>query len=177
MFAYDIVAAIAPAITADNDNPQDHAIWERIDTALRDLRARRRHAIRILDLSCGDGHWLIRTARRARALGFTAIEGRGVDRDPAAIAGATRAAQAHSDLAIGLTFEVGSLGDVLEEERDNACDIVLCLGDALDRVGPGAMPLVARALIDCAHTTVIATIGRGGHRRCVVEALPIDTPR
>ena len=173
MLAYDIVA---PArATTDTDTPQDRAIWARIDAALLDLKANRRHAIRILDLGCGEGRWLIRATRRARQLGFTAIEGRGVDHDPANIAIATAAARAQPDLAIGLTFEVGSFGEALEDERDTACDIVLCLGDALDRVGPGAMPLVARAMIDCAHAAVIATIGRGGQRRCVIEALPFTT--
>ena len=175
MLAYDIVAPRAPAMTADNDNSEDRTIWERIDGALLDLQAHHRHAIRILDLGCGDGRWLIRATDRARALGFTAIEGRGVDTDAAAVAAATAAAQAHADLAIGLSFEVGALGEVLEEEGDNACDIILCLGDTLDRVGSGAIPLVARAMIDCAHAAVIATIGRGARRRCVIEAFPIET--
>ncbi len=175
MLAYDIVASVPTAAPADHDSPHDRAIWARIDAALLDLKAHRRHAIRILDLACGDGYWLIRTARRARELGFTAIEGRGIGRDASDVAVATAAARAHPDLAIGLTFDTGALGEVLEEERDTECDIVLCLGDALDRVGPGAMSLVARAMMDCAHAAVIATIGRDGRRRCLVEALPITT--
>jgi hypothetical protein len=45
----------------------------------------------------------------------------------------------------------------------------------LDRVGPGAMPLVARAMIDCAGAAVIASIVRGARRQCVIEALPFAT--
>lgn len=157
---------------ADHDSPQDHAIWARIDATLIDLRTHRRHAIRIVDLGCGAGDWLIRTAQRARALGFTAIEARGVDSDPVAVAVAARRAEEHRDPAIGLTFEVGRFGEVLEEERDTACDIILCLDDTLDRVGSGAMPLVARAMIDCAGAAVIASIGRGARGQCVIEALP-----
>lgn len=156
----------------DLDSPHDHAIRARIDAALIDLRAHRRHAIRILDLGCGAGDWLILTAQRARELGFTAIEGRGVDSNPALIAEAARAALRQPDPAVGLTFEVGNFGEVLEEERDAACDIVLCLGNTLDRVGLRAMPLVARAMIDCAGAAVIASIGRGARRQCVIEALP-----
>ncbi len=174
MLAYDVVASAPAAPFNDHDIPQDRAIMARIDAVLGDLRAQRRRAIRIVELGCGDGHWLIRTALRARALGFTAIEGRGIDQDPACIAAANAEALAHPDLAIGLTFEVGSFGEALEGERDTACDIILCLGDTLDRVGPGAMPLVARAMVDCAGAAVIATIGRG-HRRCVVEALTFAT--
>ena len=175
MLAYDVLVPVAAPATTDMPDPQNLAIWARIDAALLDLQAHRRHAVRILDLGCADGRWLIRTADRARELGFTAIEGRGVDHDPGAIAVAAAAARAHQDPAIGLTFEVGSFGEVLEEERDTACDIVLCLGETLDRVGPGAMALVAKAMIDCAHAAVIATISRDGHRRCVVEALPFTT--
>jgi SAM-dependent methyltransferase len=83
----------------DPDSPHDHATWARIEAALTDLHAHRHHAIRILDLGCGRGGWLIRTAHRARDLGFTAIEGRGIDSDPPLIAAATRRAEEHPDPA------------------------------------------------------------------------------
>jgi SAM-dependent methyltransferase len=157
------------------DSDADRAIWARIDAVLRDLHVHNRHAIRIIEVGCGDGKWLIRTAARARELGFTAIEGRGVDRDTLHIAAARCAAHDHPDPAIGLTFEVGTLGETLEEEGEQGCDILLSLGDALDGVGPGALSIVARAMMRCADAAAIVTVAQGKCGRCMIEALPLPS--
>jgi len=48
----------------------DREVWQRIEAALVDLRLQGRRTLRILDLGCGPGTWTLRTALRARALGF-----------------------------------------------------------------------------------------------------------
>jgi SAM-dependent methyltransferase len=140
----------------------DREVWARIDAVLIDLRARGRHAIRILDLGCGPGTWLLRTAARARDLGFTAIEGRGIDLSPAMIALARQAATGLRDPRIGLSFDVGDILETLEEEGHHACDLALCLYGVLNHVAPAALPAVARALAECTDGALIATVRSTG---------------
>lgn len=64
----------------------------RIEDALTGLRRAGRWVIRIVDNKCGDGSLLIRSAERATALGFVAVEARGFDRSPDNIAAARAAA-------------------------------------------------------------------------------------
>jgi len=93
--AYDTVAAAYCAHAEGQDSGlftfggahgfTDRALWARLDAMLVRLWTEGRRAIRILDAGCGPGTWLLRLAVRARDLGFTAIEGRGVDCAPAMI--------------------------------------------------------------------------------------------
>lgn len=140
----------------------DRELWQRIDKALIELRAQGRHAIRILDLGCGPGTWLLRTAARARALGFTAIEGHGIDLSPAMIALARQAAAGIDDPRIGLTFAVGDILDTLEQEGRHACDLALCLYGVLNHVVPATLPAVARALARVTDGALIATVRSTG---------------
>ena len=123
---YSVVAGVpqmvlpAPAIGAQADRR-----WSIVLRRLSALRRRGRRAVRIVDASCGAGDLLIQAARSARALGFVAIEGRGVDRDPAMIARARASAGLAVDPAIGLQFDVSEPQSALEEEADFPADIVL----------------------------------------------------
>lgn len=140
----------------------DRELWQRIDKALIELRAQGRHAIRILDFGCGPGTWLLRTVARARALGFTAIEGHGIDLSPAMIALARQAAMAVTDPRIGLTFAVGDILETLEREGRHACDLALCLYGVLNHVVPAQLPAVTRALAQVTDGVLIATVRSAG---------------
>ena len=103
----------------------DCPILRQIDDALITLRGEHRRAMRILDLGCNEGAWLIRAVLHARMLGFVAIEGCGLDVAPAKIALARRTAATVSDVRIGLAFKAANIADALAEEDDRAADIVL----------------------------------------------------
>lgn len=107
--------------------------WPMILRKLAALRKRNRRSIRIVDANCGAGELLKLAVTRARVLGFTAIEGRGIDSDPLLIARA-KASAAGSDPAIGLIFEVGDPREALREEAEFPADLVLYAGqgDAMD---------------------------------------------
>lgn len=99
--------------------------WPEITAALSALRARNRYAVRIVDLDCGAGCVLLAALRYARALGFTAIEGRGLAGSPALVGRATAAAARVADPATGVEFGLAT-AQALDDERDLAPDIVLC---------------------------------------------------
>ncbi|MBY9064772.1 SAM-dependent methyltransferase [Sphingomonas yunnanensis] len=93
--------------------------------ALAELRSARRRAVRIVDADCGDGALLLAAARQARALGFVAIEARGIDGAPTLIARARAAAAALDDAAIGIRFDCADMVAALAQEHDLPADIVL----------------------------------------------------
>jgi SAM-dependent methyltransferase len=93
---------------------------------LKGLRKRGRRSIRIVDADCGAGELLIQAVRRARELGFVAIEGRGIDSDPRLIASARQAAACQADPAIGLVFEEGDIEHAMREEAEFPVDLLLC---------------------------------------------------
>ena len=104
--------------------------WPAMLRKLKGLRKRGRRSIRIVDARCGNGDLLMLAVRRARELGFLAIEGRGVDADPDRIAAARRRLAHETDPAIGLVFEQGEMDRALEEEADFPVDLLLCAGRA-----------------------------------------------
>jgi SAM-dependent methyltransferase len=112
----------------------DQAICSRLDAALLRLHEDGRHAIRILDAGCGPGNWLLRVALRARDMGFTAIEGIGIDTSPEMIAFAEAQRSLAEDAHIGLRFDVAEIATALDGEEDASFDILLCLGDGLGRL-------------------------------------------
>jgi len=99
--------------------------WPMVAAALARLRAARRHSVRIVDADCGDGALLLCAVRHARALGFTAIEARGIGDDPGLIACAKAAAVLLCDPAIGIAFETGDPGCALCSEAEFPADILL----------------------------------------------------
>ena len=117
--------------------------WPAIVAALTALRDRERHAVRIVDLDCGAGCVLLAALRYARALGFTAIEGRGLSTSPALVGRANAAAARFADPATGVVFEAATAA-ALDEEGDLPPDIVLCHADTL-RV-PGGVVIADRAM-------------------------------
>lgn len=144
----------------------DHALHARLDLALVTLANQRRRAIRLLHAGCGDGSLLLSAARRASALGFVAIEARGVDPSPRRIAAARAATATLDDPAIGLTFEVGDVRDALADEDDGACDIVLCL-DRIGHLTAAARNAIAVGLARITDGTLFVAdeaLGRGGLR-------------
>lgn len=102
--------------------------WPAIVEALTSLRDTDRHSVRIVDADCGAGALLIHAAEQARALGFTAIEGRGIDGAPVLVARARSSAARLHDAAIGLSFEAVDVLSALEEEAEFPADILLWSG-------------------------------------------------
>ena len=119
--------------------------WPQIAARLALLRANRRSAIRIVDADCGAGALLLHTVRQARRLGFTAIEGRGIDDSPALIGRARAAAGQLADPAIGMTFDVADMVDALGDERDLPPDLVLWHRADDDAAAPVAVDALSRA--------------------------------
>lgn len=124
------VRRVREADTAHFSRPGVDTRWPAVVAILQHLRQARRRSVRIVDAECGNGRLLLQAARYARALGFTAIEGRGIDADPAAIRVARSAAAALRDPAIGLSFEAGDLLAALAEEAAFPADVVLWEGGA-----------------------------------------------
>lgn len=102
--------------------------WPVIVDALAGLRADGRHSVRIVDADCGDGSLLRRIVLHARALGFTAVEGRGIDGVPALVARARQEVGELRDPAIGLTYEVADVAAALAGEAEFPADLVLWNG-------------------------------------------------
>ncbi|KQM63558.1 MULTISPECIES: hypothetical protein [unclassified Sphingomonas] len=102
--------------------------WPQIVAALQALRDARRHAVRIVDADCACGTLLIEVARHARAMGFTAIEGRGIDGSPAMIGRARAAAARLHDPAIGLSFDMTDMRGALLQEAEAPADLLLWHG-------------------------------------------------
>lgn len=115
-------APARPASTVGDDR------WPAIVDALAALRDAGRYSVRIVDADCGAGGLLLRAVRHARALGFTAIEGRGIDGAPALIARAKALAATLRDPATGVTFETADLLTALADEADLPVDIILWHG-------------------------------------------------
>lgn len=119
--------------------------WPAIAAALAALREQHRCAVRIVDADCGAGSLLLQTVRHARGLGFTAIEGRGIDGSPALVGRARAAATRLSDLAIGVEFELADMVTALEEEYDLPADIVLWHGSREEYRRAGIVQALSRA--------------------------------
>jgi hypothetical protein len=106
--------------------------WPAILAQLKMLRAAGRRSVRIVDAACGDGALLLPALGRARALGFVAIEARGVDGDADALARARRAAAAMADRAVEVQFDLGSVETALREEAAFPADILLYAANLSD---------------------------------------------
>ncbi|WP_375398641.1 SAM-dependent methyltransferase [uncultured Sphingomonas sp.] len=131
--------------------------WPGVCTALAGLREQRRRAVRIVDADCGDGRLLLAAVRHARALGFTAIEGRGIDGSPALVGRARTTAARLADPAIGVTFDMADASVALTEEFDLPADIVLWHGSRPGDLNAGIAAALSRAgdrvICDCPVAT------------------------
>lgn len=122
--------------------------WPQIVAALQGLRDAHRHAVRIVDADCACGTLLIEVARHARALGFTAIEGRGIDGSPALIGRARAAAARLHDPAIGLSFDMVDMRTALTQEAEAPADLLLWPGARpADATGMAAVLAAAATLV------------------------------
>lgn len=96
-----------------------------VETMLQALRQDGRRAVRIVDLDCGSGRRLARIARRARALGFTAIEARGCARTAGLVEVARHASLARRDPAIELAFDATDADAALAQEAEAEADLII----------------------------------------------------
>lgn len=119
--AVQSIAMQGPQSRAEKDRR-----WPAMLRKLKGLRKRGRLSIRIVDADCGAGELLMHAVRRARELGFVAIEGRGIDSDPQLIASARQAATRQADPAIGLVFEEADMTRAMREEAEFPADLLLC---------------------------------------------------
>ncbi len=124
--------------------------WPQVEAALSALRTSGRRAVRIVDADCGAGTLLLQALAQARRLGFTSIEGHGIDRSSMLIGRARAAAARAADPAIGADFEVADMVAALQAEHDLPADIVICHAAARDR-DPAA---AARALGDAGRIVI-----------------------
>lgn len=116
---------------ADNGSVRRAPFHEAVEDVLRGLYEQGRRAVRIADLDCGSGRRLVRVARRARQLGFVAVEARGCARTRAEAESAAKAAHARHDPAIGMSFDAAGLDAALAEEVDEGADLVIATADRL----------------------------------------------
>lgn len=101
------------------------SLHAQVDAVLRRLRDQGRRAVRIADLDCHSGRRLVRIARRARALGFVAIEARGCARTRDEASAAARAWQPDREPAIGVAFDATASASALSEETADGADLVI----------------------------------------------------
>lgn len=148
----------APTVVPVSRTAQSDPRWPHIVAALTALQRRGRHAVRIVDADCSCGTLLIEAMRHARALGFTAIEGRGIDGSPSLIGRARAAAARLHDPAIGVEFELGDMMKALEQEADFPPDIVLWHGNGSDD-----RPAFARTLASAGDVVI------GDHSAAIPE--------
>lgn len=138
-------STVTPATILGSRAAHNDARWTDICAALAALRERGRHSIRIVDADCACGSLLIEAVRYARAIGFTAIEGRGIDGSPAMIGRARAAAGRLHEPAIGLTFEVADMIEALASEADFPADMILWHGGRAEDDRPGVRASLAKA--------------------------------
>lgn len=134
--------------------------WLALAEALDELHEAGRRSIRIVDADCGAGCLLIHAAHHARALGFTAIEGRGIDGVPQLVGRARAAAARLDDAAIGLGFEMADLLAALEQEAEFPADIVLWRGKPAGLEEAGVVAALHRA------ASRVITDGSAGSETC-----------
>lgn len=124
------------------------ARWPRVAQALDRLRAAKRRSVRIVDADCGSGELLLDALRYARSIGFTAIEGRGIDGVPSLVRRARSQAAHLHDPAIGVTYEVADVATAMAEEAGFPADIVLW------KLGRGGDPTLSAAVAAAAALVI-----------------------
>lgn len=182
--AYDTVAAAYLDHAEGNDSGlfefsgthgyTDRALWLRLDLMLVRLWTEGRRAIRILDAGCGPGTWLLRIAIRARDLGFSAIDARGIDISPVMIDLARSRAGIGKDGHIGMSFEVGNIVNALDDEDDGSFDIVLCLNGVLNHLDAHERAPAAAAMERVCDGEIFITVHSVGGNPCVYLADAYD---
>lgn len=131
----------------------DRQIWNYIEGALLDLKASGKRDISILDAGCGPGTWLMRTVRRALALGLHVKSARGFDISPEMV----RLARDNAAFQGDCRFDIGDLHEPLPEP-DMSVDLTLCLYGVLNHLPKIAHPAVARELARVTSDHLFATV-------------------
>ncbi|MDE8651477.1 class I SAM-dependent methyltransferase [Novosphingobium album (ex Liu et al. 2023)] len=131
----------------------DQLVWQQIDAALKDLLARGRHSIRILDAGCGPGTWLVRTVTRAQALGFDHVDAIGFDISPEMI----RLARENAVFKGHCQFRTGDLCAPLPEEAGGV-DLTLCLYGVLNHLPRDRHEQVAAELVRVTSGHLLITV-------------------
>lgn len=140
----------------------DRQLWARIDGELVALRAAGRDEVRILDAGCGPGLWLIRIARRARELGFAAVEAHGIDIAPEMIVQASRLALDMADGRTALHFSVGDIATATRGLPSAGFDLTLCLYGVLNHVARPDQSAVAAELCRLTRRALLVTVRTAG---------------
>jgi SAM-dependent methyltransferase len=150
----------------------DEKTWSVIEERLHRLRLSGARSLRILDLGCGPGTWMLRTVSRAHQMGFTDITARGIDLSDLQI---QRARSLWGPLAgradVHLAFQVGDIRDRLPEEN-NSVDLCLCLYGVLNHLGTGELRPLMREIARVTSGAFIATVRTVGSTPTIyVESL------
>ena len=150
----------------------DRRIWSLLDHKLCALRSSGARSVRILDLGCGPGTWLLRIAARASALGFTSITARGVDIAEAQV----RRARAKSrGLAtndrLTLDFDTADICAPLPEATSSV-DLCLCLYGVLNHISLDRIPTLFAEIARVTRGEFIATMrAKGSTPTICVDAI------
>lgn len=131
----------------------DRQIWQQIEAALVDLKAKGKSEITILDAGCGPGTWLIRTVTRAHGMGMKVKTARGFDISPEMI----RLARENAAFLGDYHFEVGDL-QVALPEADRSVDLTLCLYGVLNHLPSTTYEAVARELVRVTSGHLFTTV-------------------
>ncbi|PWB84632.1 MAG: hypothetical protein C3F11_00255 [Methylocystaceae bacterium] len=140
----------------------DRRIWALLDDKLRALRSSGARSIRILDLGCGPGTWLLRLVTRASALGFTSIEAKGLDIAEAQVRRArARGRRLAANEGLQLHFETGDICAPLPEAASSV-DLCLCLYGVLNHIPPDRIPSLFAEVARVTRGDFIATMRARG---------------
>ncbi len=140
----------------------DREVWRRIDAALVEMRTQGRETIRILDLGCGPGTWLLRAALHARALGFSQVAARGIDISAELIGLAQRSAGRITVPGVAIDFAVRDIEAALADEQSGCCDLVLCLYGVLNHLPAPRHSAIAAELARVTAAHLILTVRAAG---------------
>jgi SAM-dependent methyltransferase len=113
---------------------------------------------------CGPATWLRRIALRAHALGFAAMQVRGLDISPKMVALAQRVVavdEVGDDLCMDARIAVGDLGERLPFP-DASFDITLCLYGVLNHMSGAARASLAAELSRVTRDTLFVTVRTAG---------------
>lgn len=140
----------------------DREVWRRIDAALVELRTQGRESIRILDLGCGPGTWLLRAALHARTLGFSHVEACGTDISTELIGLAQRSAARIAVPGVAIDFAVRDMEAALADEASGSCDLILCLYGVLNHLPAARHGAIATELARVSRAHLILTVRASG---------------
>lgn len=136
----------------------DREIWLRINSSLREMRARGQKNITIVDAGCGPGTWLIRVVSRALDLGFEKVVAHGFDISREMILLARHEALSIDDDRVTLRFDMLDIEKGLADYLTKPADMVICLYGVLNHLPQHRHDDVARALSLAAGCALFVTV-------------------